>query len=92
MAQWSATVKYGGARLRIGTGHKTLIKRELTDGVVPVSSARHHGTDTELLIDVIGELIREGAHAANFGLFGDAVGRFGGRVLSGRAIRQTALQ
>ncbi|WP_146521166.1 esterase/lipase family protein [Stieleria varia] len=35
----------------IGTGHKTLIKREPTDGVVPVSSARHPGTDTELLID-----------------------------------------
>lgn len=35
----------------IGAGHKTFIKRELTDGVVPVSSARHPGTESELLID-----------------------------------------
>lgn len=35
----------------IGAGHKTLIKREPTDGVVPVSSARHPGTDSELFVD-----------------------------------------
>jgi len=35
----------------IGAGHKTLLKRQPTDGVVPVSSARHPGTESELLVD-----------------------------------------